>query len=249
MTAPSSIAGLAGRLSDPQDRETYAALISYVNSLPTGDELLRLVELLGLVSLVAQRVPDAIAEFLAELRRSTEYASLYHAEMDERLGRLPREIAAGVDPAMIAERMSEAFRQQLTQTGLQETAALLHAATKTMKALSTEVVASLKPVTQQYRGIATTISTELAKLSEASSTLRQQNAELIVQEQSNRWLWQALLALTLFLVGGCCGVLLEKRQTTDLLGTIASQVERTHRWLPASPMTELPKRNRKQSGQ
>jgi hypothetical protein len=248
VTAPSSIVSLVGRLSDPADRETYAALISYVNSLPKGDELLRLVELLGLVSLVGQRVPAAVAEFLAELRSSTECAGLYHAEIHERLGRLPQQIAAGVNPAVIAERMSEVFRQQLTQTGLEETAALLNAATKTMKALSAEVVANLKPVTQQYRGIATTISTELAKLSEASRTLQQQNAELVVQERSNRWLWQALFALTLFLLGGCCGILLEKRQTTDLLGTIRSQMERVQRSSPASPMTELPKRNRKQTG-
>ena len=50
------------------------ALISYFNSLPEGDELFRLVELLGLLSLVGHRLPDALAELLAELRAQAKAA-------------------------------------------------------------------------------------------------------------------------------------------------------------------------------
>ena len=35
---PNPLASLAGRLTDPQDRETYAELISYVGALPPSDE-------------------------------------------------------------------------------------------------------------------------------------------------------------------------------------------------------------------
>ena len=50
MTAtPDALASLAGRLTEPQDRETYAALVSYF------DSLFRLVQLLGLLSLLGQR--------------------------------------------------------------------------------------------------------------------------------------------------------------------------------------------------
>jgi hypothetical protein len=52
---PNGLAALFGRLTDPTDRETYASLISFVDSLPPGDELSRLVELLGLLSLLGQR--------------------------------------------------------------------------------------------------------------------------------------------------------------------------------------------------
>jgi hypothetical protein len=51
---PNGLAALFGRLTDPTDRETYASLISFVDSLPPGDELSRLVELLGLLSLLGQ---------------------------------------------------------------------------------------------------------------------------------------------------------------------------------------------------
>jgi hypothetical protein len=232
-TTPNALAGLAGRLTDPQDRETYAALISYVNSLPPGDELFRLMQLLGLLSLVGQRVPDALAEFLAELREQTKAAGNYHAQVDKRLAYLPQEIAAGIDVGAIAKAMSENFRQQLAATGLQDTATLLNASAKEIKTLSGNIAAALKPVTQEYRGISATISSELTKLVIASANLREHNAQLFVQERSNRWLWQGLLGLALFLIGGVSGILLEKRQTTDLLNNIGTQIDRIQ--TPASP--------------
>jgi len=78
MAATSDIAGRAGRLTETQDHERYAALISYLNSLPPGDEFRRLAELLGLLSLLGQRIPDALAELLNELRAQATIASKYH---------------------------------------------------------------------------------------------------------------------------------------------------------------------------
>jgi hypothetical protein len=116
-TKQDAFSSLAGRLTEPQDRETYAPLISYVNSLPPGDELFKVVQLLGLLSLLGQRLPDVLAEFLAELRAQTKAAGSYHDKLDERLARLPDEIAQGVDPSAIAKAMSESFRQQLAGCG------------------------------------------------------------------------------------------------------------------------------------
>lgn len=216
------LANLAGRLTDPQDRETYAALISYVGALPPADEFRQLVDLLGLLSLLGQRVPDAMAELLAEIRAQTAVAGEYHARVDERLAQLPKEIAAGVDANAIAKSMSESFRQQLVASGLQDTAALLNLSAREIKALAANIASALKPVTQEYKGISGTISAELAKLTLASRHLEEHNARLIVQERSNAWLWQGVLALVLYLAGGLSGIVLEKRQTTDALRSLAT---------------------------
>ena len=242
-TTPNTIPSLAARLTDPQDRETYAALISFVNSLPPGDELFRIVELLGLLSLVGQRVPDALAEFLAELRAQTVATADYHAKVDARLVSLPSEIAAGVDPAAVAQAMSEGFRQQLAATGLRDTAALLASGAKDIRALSGEVAAALKPAAGEYRSIASTISAETAKLLTAARQVEEHNARLIVEQRSHRWALQAVGALLLFLVGGLCGIVLEKRQTVDVLRDLGLQVERAER--PASvPIVEVPRKKK-----
>jgi len=229
---PNTIAGLAARLTDRRDRETYAALVSYVNELPPGDEFRQLMEMLGLLSLLGQRVPDALAEFLAELRGQTAATADYHAKVDARLASLPSEIAAGVDPAAVAQAMSESFRQQLGTTGLRDTAALLG-----------DVAAALKPAAGEYRRIASTISAETAKLLTTARQVHEHNARLIVQHRSHRWALQAVGALLLFLVGGLCGIVLEKRQTVDVLRDLALQVERAER--PAAvPIVEVPRKKK-----
>ena len=242
MTTP--VIDLAGRLIDPQDRETYAALVSYVNSLPPGDELIRLMELLGLLSQMGQRVPDALAELLIELRRQSRAAADYHGQVDARLAALPSEIAAGVDPGAIANAMSEVFRQRIEKTGLADVTGQLKLATGEIKSLADETTARLKPAASEIRGVTAAICSEVRKLATAARDVEQHTARLVARERSNRWGLMALAALTLFLIGGICGIEVEKRQTSDLLTSLGSQIERVQ--TPAAlPVAETPRRNRK----
>lgn len=242
--SPNGIGSLAGRLTDPQDRETYARLVSYFHALPPGDEFRQQMEMLGLLSLIGQRIPDALAEFLAELRAHTKASAECHAQVDSRLSKLPAEITDGVDVAAIAKGMSEAFRQQLAATALQDTASLLRASARDIKALSGEISASLQPVMREYRSTASTISTELMKLVSASREVENHNHRLIERDQSNRWFWQCLLAMTLLLLGTLCGILIEKRQTTSALLELYSQVDRIQTRVPP-PVTVAPAHKRK----
>jgi hypothetical protein len=244
---PNKIAGLAGRLIDSQDREVYAELMCYLNSLPPADEFRRLAELLGLLSLLGQRLPDALAECLAEMRHLTDTAGQYYGDVDRRLVGLPYEITKGVDTAAIAKAMSESFRQQLAATGLQDTAALLRSSSGEIKAVSSQILAMIKPVTEEYRGISASISGELDQLRAASAQLRQHNAALFVQERANSWLWQGMCALALFLLGGLLGILWEKRETTDALNSVFSQLERIQTPVTCAPVDQ-PNKIRRQKG-
>jgi hypothetical protein len=220
------LANLAAKLTEPEDRETYAGLVSYFRSLPEHDELFHLVELLGLLTLLGQRVPDALAELLAELRAQTIASAEYHGSLHARLAVLPREIATGVDLAAIAKDMGEALRQQITATGLENTANLLRNSSREITALSSQISATLKPVSQEYKTLCSTISTELIKLTDAARRLENHNAQLFEQERTNARLWQGLLALVLFLSGGLCGIEMEKRQGADEWANIYSRIER-----------------------
>jgi hypothetical protein len=240
---PNLIAGLAARLTDSQDREAYAALVSYVNELPAGDEFRQLTEMLGLLSLVGQRVPDAIRELLTELRAQSRAAADYHAQVDARLANLPNEIAAGVDPKVIAEQMSEVFRQRIEQTGLRDTIGLLGPAVTTLKALSGDLTSSLGPVVCQ-------IDTGISKLVAAAAKVDQHNQQLIAeqraQDRARGWQIPALAALVIFLIGGLVGILLEKRQTADAIVNIGSQIERVQ--TPVLPIAATPRKNEKRAG-
>jgi hypothetical protein len=225
MSTPDSLANLAARLT-PGDRESYAALISYRDSLPPGDEFARVMELVGLLSLLGQRIPDAAVELLTELRSQTKTAAAFHSQIGERLAGLPGEIAKGVDSAEIVLTVSEGIRQQIEATALENTATLLHASAKEINALSCLISDAIKPVTQEYTGMAATISGELDKLTAASRQLQNQNAQLLREQPLNSWIWQGTFIAVMFLMGGLCGIVFEKNQTAAVLARISSQIDR-----------------------
>lgn len=212
-TAPNVIASLAGRLTNTQDRETYSALMCYLNRLPASDEFRQLAELLGLLSLLGERIPDALAEFLEEFRSKSKAEAEYCAKLEARLINLPKEVADGFDPATVAKAMSESFRQQLAATGLQETASLLKAAVITLKSLSGEVSTELKP-------LAATFSGEIKKLLATARQIEDENARLLHQQKMTKWLWVCLLGIVLFLLGSFYRQVLENRNTTDSVENI-----------------------------
>jgi hypothetical protein len=73
--------------------------------------------------------------------------------------------------------------------------------------------------------MAATISAELEKLTTASDRLREHNAHLFQDHRSSAWLGHGVLALVLFLAGGLCGIFIEKRQTTDVLSKMGTQIQ------------------------
>ena len=68
-SAQEALISLAARLTDPGDRERYAAVLSYVQRLPPTDEFRQLVDLMGSLTLLGQHSPDAMAEFLETFRQ------------------------------------------------------------------------------------------------------------------------------------------------------------------------------------
>ena len=219
VTPPSSaLASLADRLTHTQDRESYSALMCYLNRLPPSDEFRQLAELLGLLSLVGQRVPDALAEFLAEFRAQTKIAVEYQGQVQARLANLPQEIAAGVDPTAIAKDMSESFRQQLSACGLQDTAALLKAAVITLRTLSGEVATVLKPT-------ATNLADETANLLAVRRQMEAQNAQLFQQYRAKSWIVLCLVGMLTFLLGVFYSEITEKRRAADLFSNIAVELK------------------------
>jgi len=220
---PTALSNLAAKLTEPEDRETYAALISYFNSLPKQDEMFRLVELLGPLTLAGQHIPDAIAELWGALRTQSNAASEYYRQVDGRLASLPEEIAAGVDSNAIAKGMAESFRQQLAVTGLETTANLLRNSSREITLLSGQISATLKPAAQEYQGVSATISRELARLTMASDELRRHNAQLMADERSNNWWVQGFMMLAILLAGIVAGVYVEKGQTTDALVNLGTE--------------------------
>jgi hypothetical protein len=132
-----------------------------------------------------------------------------------------------------------------TAVGLENTVTLLRSSTLNISTLSGEISAALNKVAQEYTDVSATIATGLERLTAASRQLREHNASLMVQERWNAWLWQVLLALLLFLVGGLCGIVLAKREAIDFHSNNGPRMERSQTTDKETRRSVLSKRDAK----
>jgi hypothetical protein len=110
-------------LLEPGQREYFYQRMLYFRQLRPDDELLRIVEAIGFLALIIRSAPDAVAierQRLAQLL-ATHLATMgatatadqaYRQQLDDRLTRLPAEIAAGISPPAIAEAITESLRHR-----------------------------------------------------------------------------------------------------------------------------------------
>jgi len=246
---------LAKQLPEAQDREWYAQLISYIHTLEPTDELVKIAQLFGFLTMMGHKLPEAIQEKQSELRDMLLKAHLafreqvqtnanYHAELNKRLSQLPAEIAEGVKPEAIVKTMTESFRQQIQNTGLEETQTLLTAAAGELRTTTRALDAAVKPITARYTSLASEVEKQAKSLTAQSNDLastadkiQTQNAQLVAEAQNASW-W-SMLAVTVFalLVGVFCGITWEQRNVGSFvvdLQTQVGQLQQTIKNLPAA---------------
>ncbi len=199
---PDAWSDIVQRLTAERDRQEFAELLHWFRSQPADDEFAKVAKLLGFFTLIGNNLPDALADEAGAIRLLSERIEKANAAMDERLSKLPSEIAAGVDPAAIAKEMSHSFRLQLSQTALHETASLMKAAVITLKSLSTELVTTLQPVSETLADKTAALLATLKQVNEAEqrATDRGKSNSAIVL--------QAFLLFAVFVAGGLAGYLL-----------------------------------------
>ncbi len=228
----------------PEQRQEYWREIAYLKHLQPEDELLRLTRATGYLTQITQGVPRLIAEerqrfekllteSVAAIERTRQATQTYHRELDQRLSKLPEEIAQGIQAEVIAKRMSESFRQQIAQTGLQNTGRLLTTSVQELKEVSNELDHTIQPLHDRYGGIGDTLEAEVRKLHSASGQLRQQTANLLAQTREQRWAWKAAVSLVLLAAGVLLGSAWEKNTTASLIIDLQQQVQQLQQTIKA----------------
>ena len=189
---------LVQRLTADKDRKEFAELLHWFRSQPADDEFAKVAKLLGFLTLVGNNLPEALADEARAIRHLSERIEKANSATDERLSKLPSEIAAGVDPAAIAKAMGESFRQQLSATALHDTASLMKAAVITLKGLNAEVAGNLKPLTVELSEKTTTLLATLKQVSQAEQRASSSSSVAL----------QSFLFFAVFVAGGVAGYLL-----------------------------------------
>lgn len=121
----------------------YYRVLAHTREFSPDDEMLRILEAMGVLALLTRKTPMAMAEEREQLQevlaqfercaRETQQNMLtYRNGLEARINVLPREIESSLNPSELANLLGESIRQQFLESGLPKTADALQAGAVTM---------------------------------------------------------------------------------------------------------------------
>src|SRR5213593_4864676 len=161
-------------------RADYYRELRHCRSLPENDEMLLILRAMQYLTLLMVQVPGRVAvererleqilpAALQSLEKLLKSSEAYKRQLDERLSRLPVEIAAGISPQAIAANINESLRQRFVQSTIPETARALAQVAEQMKKVTAEFGATASTLGNSYRGAAEEARRSIADLNSVIS--------------------------------------------------------------------------------
>ena len=173
--APSNLAVMPGgepttfdslaRLVPDELQAAYYRVLAHTRGLSPDDEMLRILEAMGVLALLTRHTPKDIADerehfqkLLSLHRQSSDDAQRkmlgYVRELEARIADLPSEVEAGLAPKEIAKVLGESLRQHFLQCGVQDTVKALQTISATMTSAQDDLASALHKLTDSHRGVA-----------------------------------------------------------------------------------------------
>jgi methyl-accepting chemotaxis protein len=194
-------------------RAAYYREMRHFRSLPHDDEMLHIVSIQQFPMLMMVEIPQRLAIEREKLERATGECMVALQRTNERLARLPDEVAGGISPEAIAEKINESLRQQFLKSTIPQTGQALTAVAGEIKQAvaglqqgTTKIVAAHRHAAHEALSAVKEIK---SAISEVTTTARQATAELSsTYLHEYRWALGVLLVLALVL-GLLFGIFLE----------------------------------------
>ena len=160
---PTTFDSLA-RLVPDELQTAYYRVLAYTRGLSPDDEMLRILEAMGILALLTRHTPKDIAdererfqELLEIHRQFSDEAQQkmlgYVHELESRIVDLPSEIEAGLDPKQIAKMLGESLRQHFLRSGVQDTVSALQTTSTAMTSAQKELSAALRALSDSHGGV------------------------------------------------------------------------------------------------
>ena len=194
----------------PKDLQTaYYRVLAHTRTLSPDDEMLRILEAMGVLALLTRHTPKDIAEererfqLLLEEQRSLsmetrEKTRDYVRELESRLASLPAEIEAGLAPEEIAKMLGESLRQNFIHSGLPDTAQALRATGAELAKAQQQLSNTMRILADGHDGIVAQIVSSNRRI-EHSIESRATRLDALVHE------WKSdLLRIWIPMVAGAC---------------------------------------------
>lgn len=149
----------------PDDLQAaYYRVLAHTRTLSPDDEMLRILEAMGILALLTRQTPKDITDererfqkLLSLHRQSSDEAQRkmlgYLRELEARIADLPSEVEAGLAPKEIAKMLGESLRQHFLQCGVPDTVKALQTISTAMTSAQDELSSALHSLTDSHRGV------------------------------------------------------------------------------------------------
>jgi hypothetical protein len=269
MSADQEVLNLAGAESEsqtlfdelaglvPAERlAEYYRVIAHTRTLSPNDEMLRLLEAMGILALLTRETPAEIAAERKSLRKILESAASqanavekrmagYASHLESRLAQLPKELETGLDPPRIAKLLGESLRQCFQQSGLPDTARALDQSGSEMNSVQKQLVNVLREVAHPDIGVIPRIRSANESLLRSMTERAQQIDDLLGRLEKQVWaIWLPVVASAALAIGFALGMWFanEWQAASETPGTVQSQQGLT---APDAPPQIAPQRRAK----
>ena len=166
----SSMFDSLARLVPEELQAAYYRVLAHTRKLSPDDEMLRILEAMGILALLTRHTPKDIADERERIQEMLDAHLQFSNEaqgkmlgyvhfIEGRLAELPSEIEAGLDPQQIAKILGESLRQHFVQSGVPDTVAGIEATAAAMGNVQKQLVIALRDLTDRDSGIAAKVET------------------------------------------------------------------------------------------
>ncbi len=206
------------RLVPDEMQAAYYRVLAHTRKLSPDDEMLRILEAMGILALLTRQTPMEIAE---ERERFQEILDLHQQFSDEaqqkmlgyvyklesRIARLPEKIEAGLDAQKIARLLSESIRQNFFESGLPAAARCLQGTSEMMTRAQKELSAALGNLSDSKDGVVAQVESANNRLTQ--SLEKRENALDALLHQLNTYVlcfWVPLISTAALVIGLVAGM-------------------------------------------
>ena len=156
-------------------RAEFLNEMRYLRSLPESDELLRIIRVMQFLTLLTEQVPKrvlterekletACREIINTANKLEKTGSEYYQQLNKRLIQLPVDIATGISPKAIVERINDDLKKQFDLSTIPIVAGELHSNAVTIRTAAKEYTQASKELCGSWKIVAAEANESIEKI-------------------------------------------------------------------------------------
>ena len=225
---------LAGLVPEERHAEYYR-VIAHTRTLSPNDEMLRILEAMGVLALLTRETPSAIAAERKLLRAMLESSASqatavekrmeqYVSRLESRLTQLPKGLETGLDPPRIAKLLSESLRQCFQRSGLPDTGSALSQSCAELNSVQKQLLNVLREVAHPDIGVVARTRSSNDSLLQSMTIRAQHMEDFLVRLEKQIWAtWLPVVASAALALGLVLGIWFANARQAPCATTDAAQ--------------------------